>query len=130
MVGIGLVGGWQASEGLAGARMEDRDYERASDVGRLARSVECVADQQDGHLPYDLADNESCRKRIHLQATEFGSGFEDRYTGEPYRYAVLTAFRYEICTVLERPKSAPYAFDTFEDPLACAKYRYDPPQDD
>lgn len=130
LVGLSFVGGWLASNGMAGAQIEERDNARARDLQRLAEFVDCVADGNEGQLPSQLTNNEKCRAMSGMRANDFGQGFEDRYTGERYSYLQVSAFKFQVCAKIERPEAANSFYDVYSEPWACAEIRYRPPEKD
>lgn len=130
LVTVTIVGGWIASEGLAGARMEARDQDRQDDLRRIVNFTICVADAAGGQLPIQLVDDNVCRASAQLRPNAFGQGFQDRFTGEPYRFAKVSEFEFKICAVLERPQAAAFFFHVFDAPWACAQIHYSPPKED
>lgn len=130
LVGISVVGGWVASDGLAGARAEARDEERSGDLQRLVEFVKCVADGAGGQLPSQLTDNNKCRATSRMKANDYGKGFDDRFTGEPYKYIPVSEFEFQVCAKIERPEAAGFFFKKYDAPWACADVGYRPPRQD
>ncbi|MGB8624453.1 MAG: hypothetical protein WCD16_16715 [Paracoccaceae bacterium] len=87
-IGLGLA----VTGGPGQGRKEHRDEARLSDLDRLSAQVQCLARAADGQLPQDLAPTTVCPGELRR---------EDPYTGQPYRYEILTDRAYRICAGFE-----------------------------
>jgi len=123
-----LVGGWLASDGIVGARIEERDSYRETDLRNLAEFVDCVADKSGGVLPAELSGHPDCDVRERTGEISEESLFNDLYTGEPYRYERVSTNEFRVCARLERPEAAGYYFDKYDAPWACGQHYYTPPR--
>ena len=101
-LGLWVVGG--PGQG----RIEMRDAARLSDLRDLIDQAQCVY-RTTGAIPDTLGPDASC---------SYATVFEDRFTGEPYRYARVSDEVVRVCATFEAP-GAVRAYDNFDAQAGC-----------
>lgn len=113
LAGLALTGGPME------ARRERRDAAREGDLMALARQVECLAQQDDGALPPQVAASEAC---------PFTGRLADPFTGMAYRYEAIDDRSWRLCAAFETPPDPDTRWGpAIRDEAGCTTHHLPPP---
>ena len=101
-LGLWVVGG--PGQG----RSEMRDAARLADLRDLIDQAQCLYTTE-GEIPEAVGPDDAC---------SYAFNFDDRFTGEPYRYARLSDTMVQACAVFEDPEAV-QTYDNFNPATGC-----------
>lgn len=92
MVALAIGLGLAVTGGPGQGRKERRDEMRLEDLNQLSAQVYCLARASAGQLPTDLSSTALCPGALRRA---------DPYSGQPYRYDILSPETYRLCAGFE-----------------------------
>lgn len=114
MAVIGLI----VSGGPSAGQAERRDSTRLDDLYELRDLTYCIAEVSEGVLPITIADSDMCTSIV---------SFRDPYTGESYKYELISERGFKLCAAFERPERISlYGEQSLDPSTGCIQFTYRP----